>query len=226
MDTFSWNEAAKESWDQRAHYWHANSVEMWENGSRKDIVPFFEMYVPKGKVADLGCGDGYGSNLLHKAGYDVIGMDISEEMIRIAKNHEQTGLAFKIGDLQCPPFHDCQFDALLAINSLEWTEKPLDALNEMLRIIKPGGLACIGILGPTAKPRENSYARLMGQKVICNTMMPWEFVKLASENGWRKLAEKGVYKRGVNEKVLSGLSYDLRQALTFMTLFILERKDE
>ena len=59
--------------------------------------------------------------------------------------------------------------------------------------------------------------------MICNTMMPWEFEKLATEHGWKKIAEKGVYKKGVEEGLLSGLTNDLKQALTFMQLFILQR---
>ena len=42
----------------------------------------------------------------------------------------------------------------MAINSLEWTEEPLRALNEIKRVLKSDGYACIAILGPTAKPRE------------------------------------------------------------------------
>ena len=223
MSRLSWNEAAKNAWDERAAHWHANSVAMWKNGSRKDIIPFFKNHILLGSVADLGCGDGYGSMLLNNEGYDVIGMDISEEMIRIATKKEQSSLSFVVGDLNKPPFQDEQFSAVMAINSLEWTEDPLHALNQVRRITKVGGFACVGILGPTAMPRVNSYPRLLGEKVICNTMMPWEFEKLATEHGWKKVAEKGVYKKGVEEGLLSGLTNDLKQALTFMQLFILQR---
>jgi 2-polyprenyl-3-methyl-5-hydroxy-6-metoxy-1,4-benzoquinol methylase len=34
------------------------------------------------KVVDVGCGDEYGSYKLYKEGYDVIGVDLSSEMIR------------------------------------------------------------------------------------------------------------------------------------------------
>jgi hypothetical protein len=111
----------------------------------------------------------------------------------------------------------------MAINSIEWTERPLEALNEMRRVLKSGHLLCVGLLGPTAAPRINSYRRLYGEPVICNTMMPWEFEKLAQENGWELVDGEGVYKRGVSEKMVANLPAELKQALTFMWLFMLRK---
>ncbi|CAM3982325.1 class I SAM-dependent methyltransferase [Lederbergia lenta] len=224
MSEYSWNEDVKTSWNQKASYWHTNSVDMWEKGSRKDIIPFFRKHIPYGvDIIDIGCGDGYGSKLLMEQGYHVIGIDISEEMIRLAKENNEN-IHFITGDVQDLPFRDESFTGVIAINCLEWTKDPFKSLYEIHRITKNGGYACIGILGPTAKPRENSYPRLIGKNAICNTMMPWEFERLARENGWRKIAEKGVYKKGVSEKLLLGLSTELKQALTFMQLFILQRE--
>jgi SAM-dependent methyltransferase len=223
MKSFSWREETKKQWDNRAKDWHINAKEMWENGSRKEILPFFIEHIPIGNIVDLGCGDGYGSHLLNKKGYKVVGMDISERMVTIAKNLESNRLTFVQGDLSKTPFEDEQFSGIMAINSLEWTENPLEALNEIKRIVINGGYGCFGILGPTAKPRINSFPRLEGNNAICNTMMPWEFEKLALKNGWQKIAEKGVYKRDITNNHLIGLSNELKQALTFMNLFILKK---
>ena len=114
----------------------------------------------------------------------------------------------------------------MAINSLEWTEEPLRALNEIKRVLQRDGYACIAILGPTAKPRENSYPRLYGKDVVCNTMMPWEFEQLAKEQGFEVVDGIGVYKRGVNEKMLGQLPTELQQALTFLWVFMLKTYKE
>ncbi|MGV3464427.1 MAG: class I SAM-dependent methyltransferase, partial [Heyndrickxia sp.] len=150
MDSFSWELETKRSWDQYAESWHSKSKNMWLHGSRKDIVPFFTKYIPKGLIADLGCGDGFGSFLLSENGYNVIGMDISENMVTLAKNFENNHLTFVQGSIVNTPFEDGQFSGVMAINALEWIEKPLDALNEMKRILANGGYGCFGILGPTA----------------------------------------------------------------------------
>ncbi|MDQ0217995.1 class I SAM-dependent methyltransferase [Peribacillus cavernae] len=228
MSVHRWHEDAEKKWDSYASQWAKNSRDMWDNGSRKKVIPFFVEHIPAGgKVSDLGCGDGYGSLLLARSGYQVVGLDISSEMIETANQkaavHEQ--LSFIRGDLVKLPFSDGQFDAIMAINSIEWTESPLLALHEIRRIVKPGGYACFGILAPTAAPRlNNSYRRLYGEKVIMNSMQPWEFAQLATENGWKLVADAGVEKRGVDFVRLAYLSKELQQAVSFMWLFILKKE--
>jgi ubiquinone/menaquinone biosynthesis C-methylase UbiE len=162
---------------------------------------------------------------LAKKGYRVTGVDLSNEMIEKAKTRtEIDSVSFIQGDLTNLPLEEQSADAVMAINSLEWTEKPIDALNELKRIVKDKGHACVGILGPTAHPRVNSYRRLYGEEVIMNTMMPWEFEQLATESGWAVIDGHGVYKRGVNEKMLGSLPKELQQSLTFMWVFMLQKK--
>lgn len=225
MTKFNWHEAAQQKWDDQAEFWNQNSEEMWDHGSRSTILPFFQRHVKKGsKILDVGCGDGYGTYKASQAGYDACGVDLSAQMIRMAKDRgEGENLSFIEGDLVALPFQDEEFEAVLAVNSLEWTENPLAALTEVKRILQPNGLACIAILGPTAKPRENSFPRLYGKNAVCNTMMPWEFERLAEEEGFKVLDGIGVYKRGVDEKMSGQLPVELRQALTFMWVFILKK---
>ncbi|MDM5154647.1 class I SAM-dependent methyltransferase [Bacillus sp. DX1.1] len=225
MTKFNWHEAAQKKWDDRADFWNQNSQEMWDHGSRSTIIPFFETYVQKGVgVLDVGCGDGYGTYKLSHAGYKACGVDLSEQMIQRGKERgEGPNLSFVKGDLSSLPFENEQFPAILAVNSLEWTEEPLQALSEIKRVLQQDGYACIAILGPTAKPRENSYPRLYGKDVICNTMMPWEFGQLAQEQGFTFIDGMGVYKRGVNEQMLGQLSLELQQALTFMWVFMFKK---
>lgn len=228
LTTFNWVNEAEKQWNEKSNYWNKNSQDMWDKGSRKEIVPFFQKYIEKGSnVCDLGCGDGYGSYKLAQSGYTVLGIDLSTEMIEKAKSQRNSpSLTFDKGDIANINVADKSFDAIMAINSLEWTECPLEVLTEIKRILKPNGYACIGILGPTAMPRLSSYRRLYGEEVICNTMMPWEFEQLANENGWEKVDELPVYKRGADKLNLDNLTHELKQALTFMCVFLLKRKDE
>lgn len=226
MTKFNWHEAAQQKWDDNADSWSQNSQEMWDYGSRSTIIPFFQKYVKSGEtVLDVGCGDGYGTYKLSRAGYKACGVDLSEQMIEKGKKRgEHSNLSFIVGDLTSLPFQDEEFASVIAVNSLEWTEAPLQALQEIKRVLGKEGYACIAILGPTAKPRENSYPRLYGKNVICNTMMPWEFEKLAQEQGLYLLDGMGVYKRGVNEKMIGQLPLELQQSLTFMWVFMFQKK--
>ncbi|MEH7014641.1 class I SAM-dependent methyltransferase [Neobacillus niacini] len=226
MNNFKWVDEAEKQWDERAETWHSNSKEMWETGSRKDIIPFLIKHLAVGaSICDLGCGDGYASYKLATKGFQVTGVDLSEQMLEKARERANaTSAQFLKADISSVPVDSDTFEAIMAINSLEWTENPLSVLLEMKRLSKIDGLICIAILGPTAMPRINSYRRLYGEKVICNTMMPWELGKLAEENGLVKVDEIGVYKRGADKLPLEKISLDLKQALTFMWVFMFQNK--
>lgn len=223
----NWHEQAEVKWNSFAQNWASNSREMWEKGSRKDIIPFFLSHIPKGShVCDLGCGDGYGSMKLLSQGYHTVGLDLSNEMIETAKSRIQDEhIRFIQGDIAKLPFNNEEFDAIMAINSIEWTENPLYALNEIKRVVRKDGYACFGILGPTAGPRKShSFNRLYGEKVIMNSMLPWEFEKIAVDNGWDLISEHWVEKKEARKHTLPSLSKELQQAVSFMWLFMLKKK--
>lgn len=225
MTDFKWHEEAEKQWDGRADFWSRQSQAMWNTGSRSTIIPLFSKFLQNNaSILDAGCGDGYGSFLLSEHGYQVVGVDISAEMVEKANKRSRTeGLSFAQGDLTALPFNDETFSGIMAINSIEWTEDPLQAINEIKRVTKSGGIFCAGLLGPTAGPRQNAYPRLYGKKVIQNTMMPWEFEQLVSENGWTVVDGQPVYKDAVNKEMTKGLPRELKQALSFMWVSILKK---
>lgn len=227
MSSFKWEEAAEMQWNKRAASWTKRSATMWDKGSRKDIIPFIQRYLEKDAcLLDIGCGDGYGTYRLHEVGYRTIGMDISSEMISFAKQKATDNtVLFKQGNILDMEESEMTYDSVLAINVMEWTESPLLALQEVWRVLKSNGLFFVGILGPTAGPRVNSYPRLYGEKTICHTIMPWEFMQLAKENSFTYVDGFGVYKKGVIEADIEQLSLPLKQALSFMWVFCF-RKDE
>ncbi|WP_019377391.1 class I SAM-dependent methyltransferase [Virgibacillus halodenitrificans] len=224
MKSFDWEKEAEMQWNQRAAFWNARSKKMWDSGSRKDIIGFIKKYIPKEHtLLDVGCGDGYGSFKLTQAGYEVTGADISKEMIELAKQNNKNRADFYQADINQLPFAANTFHGAIGINVLEWTENPVSALNEMMRVVKRDGYLCVGILGPTAGPRENSFPRLYGENAICNTMMPWEFLRIAQDKGLEYIDGFGVYKEGVKEQNYANLSLELKQTLTFMWVFILRK---
>ncbi|RXT05850.1 class I SAM-dependent methyltransferase [Ammoniphilus sp. CFH 90114] len=225
--SFDWHGESASQWNRMSKHWQQNSKEMWEEGSRIKIIPLFikHLSLDSGTILDAGCGDGYGTRKMARLGYHMIGIDISKDMIEEAKSQQgHLPIQFIQADVVSLPFQDDSFDGVLSINCLEWIQSPLTGLRELKRVLKPGGRLCLGILGPTAAPRQHSYKRLYGEEVICNTMMPWECARLLEENGFRILDQEGVYKKGVQEGQLGSLSLELKQALTFMWLFIVEKQ--
>jgi 2-polyprenyl-3-methyl-5-hydroxy-6-metoxy-1,4-benzoquinol methylase len=223
-----WSENVADQWSRYAGDWHTRSESMWEAGSRKTILPLFIRHVQKecGAVLDAGCGDGYASCKLAAHGYKVEGVDIAGEMIQLAKRRAETmglPIRFQTGDVSRLSFADDWFAGILCINVLEFTESPLAALRELHRLLKPAGVLVLGILGPTAAPRAFSYRRLYGETTIQNTMMPWEAKQLAEENGFRLLEEEPVYKEGITPDIAGRLSVELREAVSFLTLYVLKK---
>ncbi|WP_404468103.1 class I SAM-dependent methyltransferase [Sutcliffiella horikoshii] len=226
MKKFNWNEETEKVWNERADFWHENSENMWLNGSRKTIIPFIKDRLrQEAHVLDAGCGDGFGSFLLAENGYHVTGVDIAEAMIeRAVQKRVHTNINFQKGSLTELPLENDSMDAVMAINSIEWVEQPLQVLEEFHKVLKPGGKLFLGLLGPTAGPRAHSYQRLYGKEAICNTMMPWEFERLALENGWELLDGMPVYKEEAKKLDTTNLPRFLKQALTFMWVFEFQKK--
>nr|WP_289230774.1 methyltransferase domain-containing protein [Candidatus Korarchaeum cryptofilum] len=77
-------------------------------------------------------------------GSEVIGIDVSEDMIRIArKNAEGKNVKFLVGDANKMPFEDDSFDLVVSTGSLHHWRNPVNVLNEIYRVLRPGRKALI-----------------------------------------------------------------------------------
>ena len=86
-----------------------------------------------GKILDLACGKGRHSIYLNALGYDVTGVDLSENSIAYAKKQENETLHFKVHDM-CKPFND-KFDAVFNLfTSFGYFDKSEDNLNTIKAI--------------------------------------------------------------------------------------------
>jgi len=106
--------------------------------------------LPNAHVLDVGCGSGTISLGLAKlAGY-VIGVDLDETEFAEARNyanrHGIGNIEFRSGSVYALHVPDTTFDACLCHSLLEAIDRPLDALQEIKRTLKPGGVfgvACV-----------------------------------------------------------------------------------
>jgi len=86
-------------------------------------------------ILDAGCGDGYYSILIKKAGATPFGIDISEKMINGLEKH---GISGKVADIE--NFNlNTEFDKVLCSGSLEFLSNPADALANFNKHLKVGG---------------------------------------------------------------------------------------
>lgn len=101
-------------------------------------------------LLDVGCGGGGISIGLAKLVGHVIGIDMEAEEFadaqQYATQHGMAHVAFRAGSVYALDFPNDQFDACLCHSMLEALDRPLDALKEIKRTLKPGGVlgvACV-----------------------------------------------------------------------------------
>lgn len=129
-------------------------------GHRKELEKFFPLVKPHGKILDIGCAAGRYSRALKDKGFEVVGIDLSEELLKIAKK-ENPDIPFILADMRKLPFLNESFDSVCAIAVLHHLEKhDMDgALQEMRRVLKPGGILWVSTkMGEGALTTSDSLA--------------------------------------------------------------------
>lgn len=104
-----------------------------------------------GRIMDVGCGPGTVAIELARAFPDseVVGIDLSEPLLDIARRSAlDAGVSdrtrFEAADVQAIPYEADSFDALVNMNMFHIVEDPIAMLNEMERILVPGGYMMLG----------------------------------------------------------------------------------
>jgi 2-polyprenyl-3-methyl-5-hydroxy-6-metoxy-1,4-benzoquinol methylase len=99
---------------------------------------------PTGRVLDLGCGDGTIGARLRDAGWEVTGVDlaespgVSDRLDRFVRADLDDGLPGELGG--GPPF-----DVVLAADVLEHVREPAQLLEQLHRVVAPGGIVLASI---------------------------------------------------------------------------------
>ena len=126
-------------------------------------------WITSGRVLDMGCGPGYDALEMRQLGADVIGLDTSVAALsRAAKS----GLPTVCGDGTELPFADESFDAVVMSQVLEHLPDPEATLDEVRRILRPGGSLLVML------PNYRSFQRSLFGNNWVNWHLPyhlWHF---------------------------------------------------
>lgn len=157
---------------------------------KPEILAFLLQQIPQGhyeKILDLGCGTGVMSGPLKETfGGEVLGLDLSSEMIKIAKQkyQGQEGISFQAGDFY--EFEGTGFDLILIHNAYPHF-LDVDALcNKANDVLKEGGI--LAVMHSIGRQELNHHHE--------DSAMPISFLLASPQEEGARFAEKFAFVDG------------------------------
>lgn len=161
------------------------------------------------KVLDAACGTGYGANILAAAGAtSVRGIDRAAHMIEFARRNAEPTAEFEVGDLDELPFADGSFDVVVCFEAIEHVDEPESVLDELARVLRPGGLLA------TSSPNRDVYARsnphhrheFAPEEFRSALRARFKYVRLLRQHDWLATAilEDEAFTEGAGEAIAAG----------------------
>ena len=121
-----------------------------------------------GTLLNAGCGAGQMSRFLlerRPGDFSITALDRSQMMIDAARSviGDDAGVRFVVGRIELMPFDDASFDVALALGVLEYVVDVRAAVEDLARVVKPGGLVVVSMqnrFGPFRLWERTVFPRL------------------------------------------------------------------
>jgi ubiquinone/menaquinone biosynthesis C-methylase UbiE len=191
------------------------AVARWyDSSTRKDMERFralaarLSTVLPQGgDMLEVAPGPGYLAIEMAKGGaYRVTGLDVSRTMVELGHgNAAEAGVQvdFRQGNASAMPFADESFDLLACSAAFKNFSQPHRALEEMYRVLRPGGTALVLDLRKDVPMSEiRKYFRAIGLSTINRWMTLAAF---------RFMLLKRAYTRGQLERMLADIPFRSKQ---------------
>ena len=159
---------------------------------------------PTDRVLDLGCGTGWASRRMAKVAGEVVGLDVADEMLRRA---ELTSSAFKNiryvwGSAESIPAADKYFSKVLSVESFYYYAEQGKALDEVRRVMAPGGK--LFILINLYKDNHYSLRWVSELKVAVQALSEKEYITLLETHGFTDVQARRIPDRSPTPETYSG----------------------
>lgn len=131
-------EITRRSYNITAREYQKNNLKMQPGVKAQEFLHFLS---PNSQILDLGCGPGRDARFFVERGFQVVGVDISDNMIELACNSVPEA-TFLVGDIEEIDFASESFNGIWASASLIHVSKgkmPI-VLEKLYHILKPGGI--------------------------------------------------------------------------------------
>lgn len=130
-------------------------------------------------VLDVGCGTGYGADVMATAARSVVGLDMAEEAIRHAISHyRRPNLRYLNMDCRALGFRDASFDVVTSFEVFEHlsAEDAEPYLQVIIRVLRRGGTALVST--PNGPVETASFAGAGFNPFHLNLLAPGAFRRL------------------------------------------------
>jgi len=156
----------------------------------KDTFTYFLEKLPRGNLLELGCGTGHWTAYFSGEGFKVTAIDTSESMLQIAREKNISNAIFQNADAADLPYNDHSFPLIATITMLEFVSNINAVLDEIDRVLKPGGTLLVGCLNELSEMGKNK----INSKIFRNAhfFTPEEIEQLLSRFGHPEI-NYGVY---------------------------------
>jgi len=130
---------------------------------RAMLTGFAGLAGPDALIADVGCGTGATSRMLSDIGMNVVGIDLSPNMIATARRLNP-GLQFQVGSMTSLDFEDGLFDGICAWYSVIHIPDELlpRVFAEFHRVLRPDGVALIAF---QVGDQPRTFKEMFGEQV-------------------------------------------------------------
>jgi 2-polyprenyl-3-methyl-5-hydroxy-6-metoxy-1,4-benzoquinol methylase len=105
---------------------------------RRDLKILAEVLPQKGRLLDVGCAKGIFLDVARQAGWQPVGLELSEWASQYAR--ENFDLEVFTGTLDEAPWPEASFDAVIMLDVIEHLINPASAVSHVSHLLKPGGL--------------------------------------------------------------------------------------
>jgi len=145
---------------------------------------------PGQRLLDVGCGFGRPAiRFAERTEAQVLGINVSEEQIRIAERLAgEAGVAdrarFEVADANQLPYPDSSFDAVWAVEVLMYLPNRLQALREIRRVLKPGGIFVLSDYTERVDLTDGQRAALASGFTVDSLPTAAQYDELTAEAGF------------------------------------------
>jgi ubiquinone/menaquinone biosynthesis C-methylase UbiE len=158
------------------------------------------------RVLDLGCGTGWASRRMAKVvtSGEVVGLDVADEMLHRAKraSGEIRNVRYLWGSAESIPTADSYFTRVLSVESFYYYANQGKALDELRRVMAPGGK--LFILINLYKDNHYSLRWISELKVPVQVRSEAEYVELLQQHGFNSVEAHRIPDRSPTPAVYSG----------------------